>query len=135
MDLGISGKLAVVTGASKGIGLAITQALVAEGARVIAGSQSSSAKLDALVATGSVLFERVDLSDPDAPARLVARSSEFGGLDILVNNVGAVAFRFDGFLTITDERWLDTFNLSFSPHSARLVRRYLSSSSGEAAML
>jgi NAD(P)-dependent dehydrogenase (short-subunit alcohol dehydrogenase family) len=55
MDLGLSGKTAVVTGASKGIGLAIMQALVGEGARVIAGSRSSSAELDELVATGSVL--------------------------------------------------------------------------------
>jgi NAD(P)-dependent dehydrogenase (short-subunit alcohol dehydrogenase family) len=112
MDLGLKDKTAIVTGASKGIGLAITQALVDEGARVIAGARSSSAELDELVASGSVLFESVDLSEPDAPARLVDRSSEFGGLDILVNNVGAVAFRFDGFLSITDEQWLSTINLS-----------------------
>jgi NAD(P)-dependent dehydrogenase (short-subunit alcohol dehydrogenase family) len=113
MELGLAGKTAVVTGASKGIGLAITQGLVAEGARVIAGARSSSPELDELVATGSVLFESVDLSAPDAPARLVARSSEVGGLDILVDNVGAVALRFDGFLAVTDEQWLDTLNLSF----------------------
>jgi len=113
MDLGLEGKVAVVTGASKGIGLAITQALVAEGARVIAGSRSSSPELDELLYQGRVLFESVDLTDQDAPTRLVARASEWGGLDILVNNVGAVAFRFEGFLAITDEQWLDTINLSF----------------------
>ena len=113
MDLQLSGQVVLVTGASKGIGLAITQALVAEGATVIAGSRSSSPELDALVAEGSVLFESVDLSQPDAPARLVARASERGGLDVLVNNVGAVSFRFEGFLSITDEEWLDTLNLSF----------------------
>lgn len=113
MDLGLTGKIAVVTGASKGIGLAITQGLVAEGASVIAGARSSSPELDDLIATGSVAFESVDLTQPDAPARLVARSAEFGGLDILVNNVGAVAFRFEGFLAITDEQWLETINLSF----------------------
>ena len=113
MDLGLQDRIAVVTGASKGIGLAITRALVAEGARVIAGSRSSSPDLDELVAGGSVLFESVDLSEPSAPARLVARSAELGGLDILVNNVGAVAFRFDGYLAITDEQWRDTINLSF----------------------
>ena len=113
MDLGLQDRIAVVTGASKGIGLAITRALVAEGARVIAGSRSSSPDLDELVAGGSVLLESVDLSEPTAPARLVARSAELGGLDILVNNVGAVAFRFDGFLAITDEQWRDTINLSF----------------------
>ncbi|UYK40344.1 SDR family NAD(P)-dependent oxidoreductase [Microbacterium terricola] len=113
MDLGLSGKVAVVTGASKGIGLAITQGLVAEGARVVAGARSSTPELDELVSSGAVLFESVDLSEADAPARLVARTAEFGGLDILVNNVGAVAFRFEGFLSITDDDWLDTLNLSF----------------------
>jgi NAD(P)-dependent dehydrogenase (short-subunit alcohol dehydrogenase family) len=113
MDLGISGKTAVVTGASKGIGLAITQALVAEGARVVAGARSSTPELDELIATGAVTFESVDLTTADAPARLVARATEFGGLDILVNNVGAVNFRFEGFLSITDEEWVSTLNLSF----------------------
>jgi NAD(P)-dependent dehydrogenase (short-subunit alcohol dehydrogenase family) len=113
MDLGISGKTAVVTGASKGIGLAITQALVSEGVRVVAGARSSTAELDELVASGAVVFESVDLTSSDAPARLVARATEFGGLDILVNNVGAVSFRFEGFLAITDEEWLSTLNLSF----------------------
>ena len=113
MDLGLAGKVAVVTGASKGIGLAITQAFVAEGALVIAGARSSSPGLDELVAAGSVLFESVDLSQPDAPGRLVARSGDLGGLDILVNNVGAVAFRPAGFLSVTDDEWLETLTLSF----------------------
>lgn len=103
----------MVTGASQGIGLAITQALVSEGVRVVAGARSSTPELEALVATGDVLFESVDLSEPDAPSRLVERSADLGGLDILVNNVGAVTLRFDGFLAITDEQWLETFNLSF----------------------
>ena len=113
MDLGLAGKVAVVTGASKGIGLAITQAFVAEGALVIAGARSSSPELDELVAAGSVLFESVDLSQPDAPGRLVARSGDLGGLDILVNNVGAVASRPAGFLSVTDDEWLETLTLSF----------------------
>ena len=109
----LDGKITIVTGATSGIGRRTVELFVAEGAKVVAGSRSSSPELDELVATGAVLFESVDLSAPDAPARLVARSDEFGGLDILVNNVGAVAFRVDGFLAITDEQWLDTLNLSF----------------------
>lgn len=113
MDLGLAGKTAVVTGASKGIGLAIVQGLVAEGARVVAGARSSSPEIDELVDAGSVLFQPVDLSTAEGPATLVARAADLGGLDILVNNVGAVTFRFDGFLSISDDDWLSTLNLSF----------------------
>ncbi|WP_022877365.1 SDR family NAD(P)-dependent oxidoreductase [Microbacterium sp. B19] len=113
MELGLAGKVAVVTGASKGIGLAIATALVGEGVRVVAGARSSTPELDDLASTGNVLFESVDLSDPDAPSRLVSRAREFGGLDILVNNVGAVTLRTDGFLAISDEEWLATITLSF----------------------
>ena len=113
MDLGLTGKVAVVTGASKGIGLAVANGLIAEGARVIAGSRSGSAELDELAKTGSLRSVLVDLSTPTGPAELVAHAEEFGGLDILVNNVGAVAIRSEGFVAITDEEWSATFNLSF----------------------
>ena len=56
----------------------------------------------------------VDLTDPDGPAELVERSVErFGGLDILVNNVGAVRPRLDGFLAVTDEDWDWTLTINF----------------------
>jgi NAD(P)-dependent dehydrogenase (short-subunit alcohol dehydrogenase family) len=109
MDLGLTGKIAIVTGASKGIGLAVTTALVAEGATVIAGARSSSAELEAL--GDAVTFYPVDLSTVDGPAELVSHASD--GLDILVNNVGAVTPRTTGFLAVTDEDWLSTINLSF----------------------
>ena len=54
MDLDLKGRTAVVTGASRGIGLAIVRALAAAGAQVIAGSRGSSAELDDLVRTGPV---------------------------------------------------------------------------------
>ncbi|HEY8318851.1 MAG TPA: SDR family NAD(P)-dependent oxidoreductase [Amnibacterium sp.] len=113
MDLGLDGKVAVVTGASKGIGLAITAALVGEGATVVAGARSSSPALDELVAGGSVRFVPVDLSAPEAPAALVGHAAALGGLDILINNVGAVGLRTEGFVAVTDEMWLATLNLSF----------------------
>lgn len=113
MDLGLVGKIAVVTGASKGIGLAVVQGLVSEGVTVIAGARSSSPEIDALVDAGSVTFVAVDLSSQDGPTELVSHAEQLGGLDILVNNVGAVSLRLDGFLQITDEDWSQTFNLSF----------------------
>ena len=54
MDLGLEGRIAIVTGASRGIGLAITRGLVAEGARVTAGALKSSAELDELAGSGTV---------------------------------------------------------------------------------
>nr|AIA14852.1 Enoyl-(Acyl carrier protein) reductase [uncultured bacterium] len=113
MDLGLTGKVAVVTGASKGIGLAVASALLDEGAKVVAGSRSGSAELDALADSGNLRSVLVDLRDPRGPQRLIDESVEFGHLDILVNNVGAVSLRPEGFLSITDEQWLETFTLSF----------------------
>ncbi|TIH37372.1 SDR family NAD(P)-dependent oxidoreductase [Subtercola vilae] len=107
MDLQLAGKTAIVTGASKGIGLAITTALVNEGVTVIAGARSSSAELEAL--GDAVRFIPVDLSTSDGPAALVAEAGD--GLDILVNNVGALVPRTAGFLAITDSDWDVTLNL------------------------
>lgn len=112
MDLGLRGKLAIVTGASKGIGLAVTKALANEGVRVIAGARTTGSELDALAQSGSVHPVAVDLSMPHGPDALVARSAQHGGLDILVNNVGAVSLRLEGFTGVTDEEWLASLNLN-----------------------
>jgi NAD(P)-dependent dehydrogenase (short-subunit alcohol dehydrogenase family) len=100
MDLGLSGKHALVTGASKGIGLAITSALVAEGAHVVAGTRSVSDELRQLIDGGQVRQVGVDLSTTDGPSELVASALEDGPLDVLVNNVGAVTPQLDGFLSV-----------------------------------
>jgi NAD(P)-dependent dehydrogenase (short-subunit alcohol dehydrogenase family) len=110
MDLDLTGRTAVVTGASRGIGLAITRGLAAHGAHVVAGARASSPELDQLAKDGSVQVLEVDLADPDGPARLVARAS--AGLDILVNNVGVAPARTGGFLSITDEDWQASFSLN-----------------------
>lgn len=112
MDLKLTDKVAVVTGASKGIGLAITRALVDEGVKVVAGARSITEELVALSDTGQVLAVAIDLADPEGPAMLVARSSHFGGLDIVVNNVGAVTPRTTGFLDVSDSDWAITINLT-----------------------
>ena len=105
MDLQLDGKIAVVTGASKGIGLAITRALVCEGATVVAGARTAGPDLPALQAEGRVIFVAADLAGPAGPVALVDRAAELGGIDILVNNAGAVTPRPDGFASVTDEDW------------------------------
>jgi NAD(P)-dependent dehydrogenase (short-subunit alcohol dehydrogenase family) len=110
MDLQLTDKVAVVTGANKGIGLAITRALVAEGAFVVAGSLSTD-NLDGLDRVTPVA---VDLLAADGPARLVERAmDEYGHLDVLVNNVGAVRIRVDGFLGTSDEEFEWALQMDF----------------------
>jgi NAD(P)-dependent dehydrogenase (short-subunit alcohol dehydrogenase family) len=113
MDLGLGGKLAVVTGASKGIGLAVTRALVAEGAHVVAGARGSSPELDELVDGGRVHHVAVDLSTEAGPAGLIDAAREHGTLEALVNNVGAVTPRLEGFLAVDDAEWLRSLTLTF----------------------
>lgn len=110
MDLKLTDRVAVVTGANKGIGLAITKALVAEGAYVVAGSLSTE-NLDGL---NRVTAVAVDLLSEDGPALLVQKATdEHGRLDVLVNNVGAVRIRVDGFLATSDEEFEWALKMDF----------------------
>jgi NAD(P)-dependent dehydrogenase (short-subunit alcohol dehydrogenase family) len=110
MDLHLTDKVAVVTGANKGIGLAITKALVAEGARVVAGSRSTD-NLDGL---DRVTRVAVDLMTKDGAASLVQKAiDEHGRLDVLVNNVGAVRIRVDGFLATSDDEFEWALQMNF----------------------
>lgn len=93
MDLGISGRVALVTAASKGLGRASALALAGEGARVAICARgeealrSTEAEIRALGA--DVLAIAADVTDPGVPAQLVAETAaRFGGLDILVGNAG-----------------------------------------------
>ena len=110
MDLQLTDKVAVVTGANKGIGLAITRALVAEGAHVVAGSRSTE-NLDGMDRVTPVAL---DLLAEDGPARLVRTAvDDHGRLDVLVNNVGAVRIRVDGFLATSDEEFEWALKMNF----------------------
>ena len=94
----LKGKVAVVTGASKGIGAAIATALAAEGASVVVNYASSKAGADAVVANikaagGKAVAVHGDVSkSADAQALVDAAVKQFGGLDILVNNSGVYGF-------------------------------------------
>jgi NAD(P)-dependent dehydrogenase (short-subunit alcohol dehydrogenase family) len=114
MDMQLTGRTAVVTGASRGIGLAVTRALLAEGVRVVAGAREITAELSALAAEGEVSAVEVDLTTPTGPADLIAAAvGAHGGVDILVNNVGAVRPRTAGFLAVTDDDWDATLAVNF----------------------
>lgn len=110
MQLGLDGKIAVVTGASKGIGYAVTEALVAEGAKVVAGARTRGRLAE--LAGERVTFVPVDLAAASGPADLVAAAATLGGIDIVINNAGALTPRTDGFASITDEDWDRTFGLN-----------------------
>lgn len=94
----LAGKVAVVTGASKGIGAAIATALAAEGASVVVNYASSQAAADAVVARitaagGKAVAVRGDVSNKaDAEAIVDAAVTQFGRLDVLVNNSGVYSF-------------------------------------------
>jgi NAD(P)-dependent dehydrogenase (short-subunit alcohol dehydrogenase family) len=121
MDLELDGKVAVVTGASRGIGLAIAQALVAAGATVVTAARRSSPELDELAATGRLHVTLVDLADPAGPGRLVDQAGS--RVDILVNNVGSAPARTEGFLSVTDEQWQASLevNLLAAVRASRVV--------------
>lgn len=116
MDLQLTGKTAVVTGGSKGIGLTLVRTLLAEGMRVVTGSRTITAELKE---TDAVPVS-VDLSTAEGPARLIDEALvELGGIDLLVNNVGVGEtddFAKGALLNLLDlpeDAWEHTFNLHF----------------------
>lgn len=110
MDLELGGKVAVVTGASRGIGRAIALALAAEGCQVAITARGAEA-LEGVAgeiraAGGSALAVPGDLTLPGATERLIARAAEtFGGLDVVVNNLGGSAPANKPFMETEAEDW------------------------------
>jgi NAD(P)-dependent dehydrogenase (short-subunit alcohol dehydrogenase family) len=124
MNLDLTDRVAIVTGASKGIGLAVTRTLLDEGARVVAVSRTRSPELDDLA--DEVLHLGADLMDPRAPGDVIEQTTkQFGGVDVLVNNAGGPPPgtrlpRF-GFLGLSDDDWraMLEFNLLSAVRACR----------------
>ena len=121
MDLQLDEKVALVTGSSRGLGLASARALVMEGCRVgicaRGADRLSQAATELKEQAGSakrVLAVQSDLADPKDVETVVERTAEtFGGLDILVNNVGHAGG--GGLLEASDEDWQSAFDDTLYP--------------------
>ncbi len=110
MDLQLTGKIALVTGSSRGLGLASARALLDEGCRVVICArgverlEAASATLRAARAPEDVLAVQADLSTGEGVETVLRRTVDaFGGIDILVNNVGRAGG--GGIAETTDAEW------------------------------
>ncbi len=117
MDLGLGGKIAIVTGGSKGIGRAVALAFVNEGASVLVCARGQQ-ELDETVAAagpgaaGRIAAAAADLTRGDQIETVVERCQAiYGGVDILVNNAGST--RPGEFLKLSDEAWMEDWSLKF----------------------
>jgi 3-oxoacyl-[acyl-carrier protein] reductase len=119
MNLELTGKVALITGSSRGIGRAIAETLAAEGCAIMLTGRDQKALDETASAIakngGKVKSCLAELREPEAPAALVeAVKRDFGKLDILVHNAGAT--KRGDFLKLTDEDWQDGFALKFFAH-------------------
>ena len=121
MDLQLEGRVAIVTGASRGLGRAAVESLVAEGARVVAAARSKDA-LDELADAhpGRVHAHPFDATDREQVRALVGVALDaFGRLDVIVNNAGA--FPAGKFIDGDDAIWDHTFELNI--HAPMVLTR------------
>lgn len=116
MDLGLKGRTALVTGASQGIGRAVSLRYAAEGVRVVLCARRE-APLQELAAAikadgGTAIAVPCDVTDPDAPARVLEAAAEsFGLVDVLVNNAGIATPA--KLLATTEADWQAGMDLNF----------------------
>ena len=123
MDLGLNGKVAMVTGASRGLGLAMAHALADEGMHVSVCARTKDALNEAVAAltkAGSAMGFVGDVTKPEDAQRWVDDTvKKFGGIDVLVNNAGSA--RPGGLAELPESAWQEQFDLNlFAP--VRLAR-------------
>ncbi len=109
MDLGLAGKVCVVTGATRGIGLEVARRLSAEGARTLFVGRDAETLAEVAAGCGGDYLAG-DITDPDIDERIVATCAEqMGGIDVLVNNAGTSFAR--GLDELTDDDWRGQWEL------------------------
>ena len=116
MDLGLSGKNAIITGGSAGIGLACAKALISEGANVIIVGRDKKRlentvnSLQKIANHQSIISMSADLTDSEASKRIIKQSeNHFGKIDILINNAGSA--KAGSFWDLNDQDFIDAWNL------------------------
>jgi NAD(P)-dependent dehydrogenase (short-subunit alcohol dehydrogenase family) len=120
----LSNKVAIVTGASRGIGKAIALKLAREGAQVMLAAGNAElleeTRSEICDEGGHAAWMSLDLRKPESPALLVEKTlAQFGGIDIIVNNAGAT--KRGDFLALTEEDWMDGYALKLFG-AVRLLR-------------
>jgi 3-oxoacyl-[acyl-carrier protein] reductase len=139
MDLGLSGKVAIVTGSSRGLGLASARALAAEGCRVTLCGRTEEtlrAAVTALGSNASVIGVTADVSTLSGVQAVIDRTVEaFGGIDVLVNNVGVA--RGGALLETTDEDWQEAIGQTLMPavRASRLAVPHMQRRGGGAIVI
>ena len=142
MDLELRGKVAAVTGGSRGIGRAIALKLASEGCSVAIGARGEEAlnavSREITAAGGAALAVGCDLTTRDGAARLIEGAVErFGGLDVLVNNVGGSAPANKPFMETTAEDWqgVVALNLYSAIEASRLAVPHFRARGGGAVLI
>ena len=128
MELQLTGKTAVIAASSQGLGKAIAEGLLREGANVVVSGREEEKLKDVVaelqqIGSGKVVFRRTDITNPEDIKQLIQTAVDhFGGVDILVNNAGGPPA--GSFETITDEQWQTAFELNLLSY-IRLIRESL----------
>jgi 3-oxoacyl-[acyl-carrier protein] reductase len=142
LDLQLRGKIAIVTGSSRGLGLASAQALAAEGCGVCICARGNEAleaarkELHRMEGAQAVIPVVADVSTQDGAEKVVAVAAEaFGGIDILVNNVGTA--KGGGLLDTPDQVWQEAFDQTLYPaiRMSRLVVPHMRKRGGGAIVM